>query len=169
MASLGVRLERPPDHAAIHAVNVLAFGRPDEADLVTALRDAGALAISCVAELDGSIVGHVALSPIAVARGVLRGLGLGPMAVVPARQRTGVGTMLGRAALADARQAGWDAVVVLGHPEYYPRFGFEPASAFGLRCEYDAPDEAFMALELRPGALAGVRGLVRYHPAFGEP
>ena len=69
MASLVVRSERPPDHAAIHAVNVLAFERPDEADLVTALRDTGALAISCVAELDGSIVGHVALSPIAVAQG----------------------------------------------------------------------------------------------------
>jgi putative acetyltransferase len=167
MASPDVRLEAPADHAAIHAANVLAFGRQDEANLVAALRDAGALAVSCVAEVDGAVVGHVALSPIVVAEGALRGLGLGPMAVVPARQRTGIGTTLGRAALAEARRAGWDAVVVLGHPGYYPRFGFRPASSFGLRCEYDAPDEAFMALELRPGALGGVQGMVRYHPAFG--
>lgn len=167
MASPNVRLERSADHAAIHTVNVLAFERSEEAHLVTALRDAGALAISCVAELDGSIVGHVALSPITVAAGGLRGLGLGPMAVVPALQRTGVGTTLGRAALAEARRAGWDAVVVLGHPGYYPRFGFRPASSFGLRCEYDAPDETFMALELRPEALEGLHGLVRYHAAFG--
>jgi len=163
-----VRPEKPADRAAIHRVNSLAFARSEEADLVDALRDAGALAVSNVAELDGSIVAHVALSPVTIAGAMLLALGLGPMAVVPGLQRGGIGRALAGAALEQARRGGWQAVVVLGHPEYYPRFGFAPASSFGLRCEYDAPDEAFMALELRPGALAGIGGLVRYHAAFGS-
>ena len=88
------------------------------------------------------------------------------MAVLPAHQRTGVGTALVRAGLDAARAAGATAVVVLGHPTYYPRFGFAPASRVGLRCVYDASDDAFMAIELVAGGFGGRRGLVRYAPEF---
>lgn len=94
-------------------------------------------------------------------------MGLGPMAVAPAFQRRGIGSLLVRAGLQECASRGCDAVVVLGHPEFYPRFRFRPASAFQLRCEFDVPDEAFMALELRPGSIAR-GGLVRYRPEFHD-
>jgi putative acetyltransferase len=120
-----------------------------------------------VAEVDGAVVGHVLLSPVTVG-GARDGdvLGLAPMAVLPAYQRRGVGTALVGAALAAARARGHGAVVVLGHPTYYPRFGFVPARRYGLHSEYDAPDDAFLAVELRPRGLADCRGLVRYRPEF---
>ena len=91
------------------------------------------------------------------------------MAVVPDRQRHGVGSALAEAGIAACREDGYEAVIVLGHPDYYPRFGFVPASRFGLRSEYDVPDDVFMALELTPGALHGRGpGTIRYHPAFGN-
>ncbi len=93
-------------------------------------------------------------------------LSLAPVGVLPSRQNEGIGTMLIEAGLEQLRAEGHPAVVVLGHPSYYPRFGFVPASSFGLRWEMDAPDEAFMALELSAGALAGVRGVVRFRPEF---
>jgi putative acetyltransferase len=95
-------------------------------------------------------------------------MGLAPMAVVPAMQRHGVGSMLIRAGLDACACLGCDAVVVLGHAQYYPRFGFSPASMFGLRCEYDVPDEVFMALELQPGRLMGKSSTIRYHAAFAQ-
>ena len=88
------------------------------------------------------------------------------MAVQPDRQNEGIGTGLVRAGLEACRHMGVVAVLVLGHPEYYPRFGFVPASRFGIQCAYDAPDEAFMALELVPDALQAVNGRVEYHEAF---
>lgn len=95
-------------------------------------------------------------------------MGLAPMAVMPAAQRRGIGSALIRSGLERCAQLGYSAVVVLGHPEYYPRFGFVPASRFGIGCEYEVPDEVFMALELEPGALTGMSGTIRYHPAFAE-
>jgi putative acetyltransferase len=95
-------------------------------------------------------------------------MGLAPMAVLPARQRQGIGSALVRDGLGRCRELGYEAVVVLGHPGYYPRFGFVPASRFGIGCEYDVPAEVFMALELVPGALRGKPGTIRYHPAFAE-
>jgi putative acetyltransferase len=90
------------------------------------------------------------------------------MAVVPAQQRTGLGSALVRAGLEQCRKLGFGAVVVLGHPDYYPRFGFSPAARFGIGCEYEAPQEAFMAIELQPGYLKGASGKVEYHAAFDE-
>jgi putative acetyltransferase len=87
---------------------------------------------------------------------------------LPGRQKQGIGSRLVEAGLDECRRAGFDVVVVLGHPEYYPRFGFRPASIFGLRSEYDVPDPVFMAMELTPGAAMGVQGLVRYHEAFAR-
>jgi putative acetyltransferase len=164
------RAELPSDVATIHRVNELAFGRADEAAIVDALRENGALALSFVAIVDDEIVGHIAFSPVEIARdgGTDIALGLAPMAVLPSHQRRGVGSRLVRDALDELRRAGHHAVVVLGHPEYYPRFGFERASRFGLSWEHPAPDDAFMALELSPGALAVGSAVVRFRPELAS-
>ncbi len=164
-----IRLESAADQAAIRALNQAAFETSAEADLVDALRRDARPFISLVA-LDGdTLVGQIAFSPARLDSDPgLRIAGLGPMAVLPERQREGIGGALVEAGLAQCRAAGFAAVIVLGHADYYPRFGFEPASRFGLDCEYDVPDEVFMALELEAGALAGRGGRVRYHPAFAS-
>ena len=165
---LEIRREVPGDEAAVHRLNALAFGQPAEAELVDALRDAGAATLSLVAVRGGEVIGHILFSPVTVEppSAEARAVGLAPMAVLPGLQRGGIGSALVRAGLAILRDEGHGVVVVLGHPEYYPRFGFAPGSAFGLRCEYEAPEGVFRVLELRPGALGGRRGLVRYRPEF---
>lgn len=95
-------------------------------------------------------------------------MGLAPMAVAPAHQRQGVGSALIRAGVERCGELGFVAVVVLGHAGYYPRFGFSPAARFGVCCEYDVADEAFMATELQPGSLRGKSGVVKYHMAFSN-
>jgi putative acetyltransferase len=166
-----VRAETAAECAAVRQVNEQAFGRKDEADLVERPHAAGKVVISLVAEEASELVGHILFSPVAIdgARGACAALALAPMAVLPARQRRGIGTRLVEAGLAACRQRGERRVVVLGRPTYYPRFGFVPASRFGVRCEYNAPDEAFMALELVPGAFAGCSGIARFSPEFGAP
>ena len=166
-----MRVERPGDVEAIRRVNEAAFGQPLEARIVAALRRAGAVTASLVASVDGAVVGHILFSPVVIRGEGAEGeaVGLGPMAVLPAFQRRGVGSALVRAGLELLRDAGHPAVVVLGHPGYYPRFGFRRASDFGIRWEHEAPDEAFMALELRAGALAGLAGVVSYRPELDEP
>ena len=163
-----IRDERSGDEAAIHAVHAAAFETPAEADLVDALRTEAEPFLSLVAERDGEIVGSVVLTPVTIevdpAPG--RALGLAPVAVRPDVQRQGIGGALVRAGLDRARSAGFEVVVVLGHSGYYPRFGFEPAGALGLTCDYPARPEAWMVQALIPGVLEGRRGRVVYHPAF---
>ena len=162
-----IRPERAGDTGAIRAVNEAAFETSVEANLVDLLRDQASPLVSLVAEIDGAIRGHILFSPMALASGgEAIVMGLAPMAVAPAHQRRGLGSALVLAGIESCRELPCDALVVLGHAAYYPRFGFQPASRFGLRSEYDVPDEVFMALELTPGALAGQSGTVRYHPAF---
>jgi putative acetyltransferase len=163
-----VRPERPEDDAQIHRVNREAFGRQEEADLVETLRRAGAITLSLVAVRQGRVIGHILFSPVTIEEGDSRhpAVGLGPLAVLPGYQRQGIGSRLVEAGLAACREGGHSIVIVLGHPDYYPRFGFRPASLYGVQWEHEAPDEAFMIAELRPGALAGKRGVARYHPAF---
>lgn len=158
--------ELPDDADAIRVLNDAAFGQGTEGAIVDALRSASSLTISLVARIGDLVVGHAAFSPVATESPGALVLGLGPVAVTPSEQRRGIGTALVRAGIERVREAGWHGVVVLGHPEYYPRFGFVPASRFGIRCEYDVPDDVFMALELRTDGLRNCAGLARYHAAF---
>lgn len=162
-----IRAEKPGDVAAVRALNEAAFGSPLEANIVDALRAKVASVISLVAELGGEVVGHIVFSPVALLNHTgLKMMGLGPMCVASGQQRKGIGTALVRAGLERCEELGCDAVVVVGHAGYYPRFGFGPAAHYELRCEYDVPEDVFMALELHPGALNEVSGLVRYDAAF---
>ena len=166
-----IRPETSADRGAVRAVNEHAFGRAAEADLVDALRRVADPVVSLVAEVEGQVVGHIVFSPVTIESipGSPPVMGLAPMAVHPDWQRQGIGVELVREGLQACQQLGTPAVVVLGHPSYYPRFGFTPAADFGLQSEYDdAPPEAFMALELQPGALDDAVGTVAYHPAFGD-
>jgi putative acetyltransferase len=164
---LDIREERDADHAAIRAVNEAAFGGRAEADLVEALRRERAVLFSLVAEIDNEIVGHVLFGRmwIETATGSVPAVSLAPMAVRPDYQRQGVGSRLIPAGLDLLRSLGEQVVIVVGHPAYYPRFGFSTDAAGCL----DGPfrRNAFMALELAAGALDGVRGRVRYPAAFG--
>lgn len=171
-----IRREQASDVASIRGVIEVAFGTRAEADVVEALRAAGAVTLSLVAvegEGEGeAVAGHVLFSPVTIrsSEASIAAVGLGPMAVVPAHQGKGIGAALIREGLQRLRVAGHELVVVLGHSDYYPRFGFVPASRFGIRWEHDAPEEAFMLLELTPGAAAAVgpRGVVSYHEAFAR-
>ena len=126
--------------------------------------------VSLVAEDDpGQLAGHIMFSPVSLAgQGETVLMGLAPMAVLPAQQNTGIGSALVEAGLEACSELGAGAVVVLGHPDFYPRFGFTPASGFGIDSEYDVPDEVFMAQELQPGGLSGLSGRVQYHAAFAN-
>ena len=165
-AGVSVRVETPADFAAVRVVSREAFGQPDEADLVERLRGDGEVVASLVAEADNAIVGHILFSrlPIVASAREIPGAALAPVAVLPRFQGQGIGSALVRAGLRRCAESGSEAVVVLGHPAYYSRFGFSAALARRL----DAPfsGAAFMALELAPGALAD-GGTVRYAAAFG--
>jgi len=167
-SGIAVREESPEDKGAVRRINELAFGQPEEADLVDALRGVARPQLSLVAVSRGEVVGHILFSPVSIESGdsVWGALGLGPMAVLPELQNRGIGSELVRRGLAECKLLGRDIVVVVGHPEFYPRFGFAPARSKGLECEYEVPDEAFMVAELTPGALQGVSGVVKYRPEF---
>ncbi len=163
-----IRTEGPQDAAAIHAVNERAFGQRTEADLVDALRRTCDDRLSLVAE-DSGIVGHILFTPAIVESAGRRvvGMGLAPMAVIPEHQRQGIGSALVTRGVALLRERGCPFVIVLGHPTYYPRFGFERASVHGLVSQWPGvPDEAFMVLILDPDAMIGMSGVVRYRADF---
>lgn len=162
-----MRPEVAADRAAVGDVVAAAFGRADEAELVERLRDACPDAVSLVAVVEDEIVGHVMMTPVHV--GTVAGAALAPLAVRPSRQRCGIGAALVRAGLAAAGSGGAAFVVVLGDPAYYGRFGFAPAAPAGLLCPFPGvPDAAWQALPLKPAALAGVPGAVRYARPFSE-
>ncbi len=164
-----IRDERQGDVGGIRAVNLAAFETTTEADLVDALRERATQLISLVAEEETTIIGHILFSPVTLATEPgLTLMGLAPIAVVPSRQRQGVGSNLIWGGLERCRQLNAAAVVVLGYPEYYLRFGFCPASRLALRSEYDVPEGVFMVRELRDRALSGRSGTLRYHPIFRE-
>lgn len=164
-----IRAEEQTDWAAVHALNVSAFETPAEADLVDALREQAQPLVSLVAEDNGAIVGHIMFSPVSLSgQPSLRIMGLAPMSVAPEHQRKGIGSALVRAGLEQCKQLDFGGVVVLGHPAYYPRFGFSSSVRFGITCEYEVPEEVFMVLELQAGFLRAASGKIKYHAAFSN-
>jgi putative acetyltransferase len=165
-----IRPEHPADLAAIYNVVAQAFQQAfdstAEANLVDNLRTNGKAIVSLVAVEDGEIVGHILFSEVTLGDATI--IGLAPVAVLPSHQKQGIGASLINAGIAACRNAGYTAIVVLGHPEYYPRFGFVSASRFGIKSEYDVSDEKFMALELQPGALINCAGVAKYQPEFNQ-
>jgi putative acetyltransferase len=149
-----IREERPDDAPAIREVNKRAFGQDQEGNIVDALRTNGAVSLSLVAAVNGRIVGHIMYSPITVG-GVITGAALGPMAVVPEYQRQGIGSKLVEAGNEKLQDDDCPFIIVLGHPNYYPRFGFRPASMYGIECEWAVPDDVFMLLVLDEAKNAG--------------
>lgn len=167
---MNIRAEHPADIELIYQVNALAFGREHEAKLVDRLRGLPHT-LSLVAVVGDAIVGHIFFSPVTLENVQAKNsmiLGLGPVAVQPDHQRQGIGSQLIRQGVEQCRQLGSRAVVVLGDPQFYARFGFIPAEQRALRCEYTVPEGTFRVLELEPGALQNCRGLVRYHPEFAD-
>ena len=165
---VAIKSEADRDQQSIWAVNQTAFDGDDEANLVDALRDGGFVMVSLVAELDEEIVGHILFSRISVLTetGTVDAVSLAPMAVLPDYQRQGIGSKLVKAGLQTCRQQGHMIVVVLGHPEFYPRFGFSADLARPLESPFGG-GEAWMAMDLVPGALTGAAGSVKYPPPFG--
>jgi putative acetyltransferase len=161
-----VREEHPDDVAAIRDVNTRAFGQELEANIVDALRSNRAALLSLVATVGGRVVGHVMYSELIV--GDISGAALGPVAVLPEHQRQGIGSLLIEAGNRKIQEAGYPFIVVIGHANYYPRFGFRPASAYGITCEWDVPDEVFMLLALDPRQMTNVSGLAMYRREFSS-
>jgi putative acetyltransferase len=160
-----VRPEKPEDKEGIRKINSAAFETNAEANLVDALRESGVPLTSLVAEEEGELIGHILFSPVSIS---LKGnllpplpptsppiAGLAPMAVLPELQNKGVGSRMVEEGLRHCKMSGYKAVVVLGHPEYYPRFGFVPSINYGIRSEYEVPPEVFMIKELEKSALKG--------------
>ena len=162
-----IREREPEDDGAIRNLNDLVFGGPFESKLFDELREAFIDAVELVAVEDGVLVGHILFSALTtmVDDDAVPTLSLAPMCVHPDHQQSGIGTALVEAGLELARRREWQAVVVLGDPDYYPRFGFSAELASGLDSPFDG--DSFMALELVPGALDGEDGLVVYPAAFG--
>jgi putative acetyltransferase len=160
-----IRPEQPTDIPAIREVNDLAFGQPLEGQIVDALRSDNAILLSLVAIVENQIIGHIVYSPLSIDDKIV-GAGLGPMAVVPNHQRRGIGSQLIAAGNQKLKDTGCPFIVVLGHADYYPRFGFTPASTRGITCQWDVPDDVFMLLILDESKMHGVSGLAKYRPEF---
>jgi putative acetyltransferase len=161
-----IREATPNDEPAIRNVCRQAFGGDDEGQLVDALREGGFARLALVADIGGEVVGFILFSELAILteNDSVAGLSLAPLAVRPAHQRSGIGSLLVTEGLRICRDSGHTIVIVLGHPEYYARFGFSADFARPLLSRYAGP--SFMALALVDGALDGVSGEVRYPPPF---
>ena len=162
-----VREGSPGDVADIRDVNRRAFGHDQEANIVDALRSNGGALLSLVATLNGRVVGHIMYSPISVT-GQAAGAALGPMAVLPEHQRQGIGSRLVETGSRKLQGSGCPFIIVVGHPQYYPRFGFRPASAHGITCEREVPDDVCMLLVLDQSKLQAFSGLVKYRHEFSS-
>jgi putative acetyltransferase len=173
-----IREEGRGDREVIRRINGAAFGRREEADIVDKLRQSCGNLLSLVAVADGLPVGYILFSPVTIENRAassdgfaesLLGMGLAPMAVLPAHQGAGIGSQLVRDGLKRLRAGSIPFVIVLGHPEYYPRFGFELASRHGIRCQWEGvPDQAFMIHIIDEPAMQGVSGIARYREEFDD-
>jgi len=166
---MAIRIEEQKDWAAVHVLNETAFETSVEANIVDSLREQVKPFVSLVAELNDEIIGHIMFSPVSLSgHPEAKVMGLAPMAVAPNHQREGIGSELVNIGFEHCKQLGFGAVVVLGHPQYYPRFGFLPSSHFEIGSEYEVPEDVFMAIELQPGYLHNKLGIIKYHTAFNE-
>jgi putative acetyltransferase len=168
-SSTAIREELPEDAPAVRRVIEAAFGRREEADVVDELRRACPGLLSLVAVREGQVVGHILFSPATIEgpHGPVRGMGLAPLAVLPEVQGTGAGSRLVRSGLSLLRARPCPFVIVLGHPGYYPRFGFEPASRHGIQSQWPGvPDDAFLIAVLDRIEMRGVSGVARYRDEF---
>ena len=162
-----IRKETAADIEAVFEINRSAFPTEEEAQLVNRLRETASPLISLVAEGEQEIIGHILFTPVTLDSDTnLFLMGLAPMAVNPARQNKGIGTLLARAGIEECRALGAAGLVVLGHPKYYSRFGFSPSANFGIKSKYDVAPEVFMVLELSQDVFADKEGVISYHPVF---
>lgn len=159
-----IREEHSGDIATIRDLNKQAFGQDQEGNIVDALRSNGAVLLSLVATLDGQVVGHIMYSPLSVSEA--NGAALGPLAVLPEHQRQGIGSKLVEAGNRRLEESGCPFIIVVGHAHFYPRFGFTPASGYGITCEWEVPDDVFMVLALGRAKMVGISGFARYRPEF---
>lgn len=165
-----IREECPEDIIAIRDVNQQAFGQHQESQLIDDLRANKGILLSLVATLNDRVIGHILYSPVSVNINgdSIIGAGLGPMAVLPEYQRQGIGSKLIDTGNNMLQKSGFPFIVVLGHPEYYPRFGFKPASAYGIKCEWDVPDDVFMVMFFDQTIVKQISGLAKYRQEFSS-
>ncbi|HKZ56994.1 MAG TPA: N-acetyltransferase [Thermodesulfovibrionales bacterium] len=164
-----IRQEKPEDIDDIHALNELAFGQPQEANIIDKLRINCDNLLSLVAIENEKVVGYILFSPVEIEgqHGIIRGMGLAPMAVLPEMQHKGIGTQLVKSGIENLREVQCPFIIVLGHPKYYPRFGFERASLYGIKCQWEGiPDDAFMILWLDKSKMNRVSELTKYRDEF---
>lgn len=165
--TVSIHQEQQHDRKAVWKLNRISFGSETEANLVNDLRTDGFVSVSHVAECDGRIVGHILFSRLQIMTAVeaVEAVSLAPMCVHPDFQRQGIGSQLVNAGLEACRKQGHKVVVVLGHSDFYPRFGFSAELAKRLESPFGGGD-VWMALELVPGSLDGIKGRVEYPPPF---
>lgn len=166
---LKIRKEKKGDESQIHKVNELAFGQPEEANIVDALRETCPEGISLVAELNNEIVGHILFTPAVIESDtiLIKGMGLAPMSVLPDYQNQGIGSQLVKEGLKIMKENGTPFIIVLGHPNYYPRFGFVKASKNQIKSEYEGvPEEAFMIIIFDEQNMRGISGIAKYRKEF---
>ena len=168
MRNIIIKKEALSDIEQTWEVNSEAFETNAEAELVNRLRNSGVDFISLVAKLDNTIVGHILFTEVTIENSDIKIIGLAPMAVTPKFQNSGIGSVLVKQGIKECIEKGYEAVVVLGHTNYYQKFGFAPSVNFGIESEYDVPEEVFMIKELVENSLLDVSGIVKFHEEFNK-
>ena len=167
--SILIRKEEEKNYRNIYEVNKLAFGQENESKLVEKIRGGNNFIpeLSLVAEIKGRTIGHILFSKIKIiGSSIFETLALAPMAVIPEFQRMGIGSELIKKGMEKAKEHGFNSIIVLGHKDYYPKFGLKKASKWNIKCSFEVPDEVFMAIELTEGALKDKAGTVKYPDEF---